>query len=130
MQIKCPKQHALDVNKCIDRTTRGIRAAIKHCAEYTDGKKVDDLRYDIRNAPYHAFGKHSGCRNYFCTIDEGKTDANRNLIPETNRGDDTDSTKDLISELERCGVWNKILVIVEKIAAKAEFINLNKTSNL
>lgn len=72
------------------------------------------MRFDIRNAPFHAFGRHSNCRDYFCTIKEGDADYNDNLI----------------SDLEQAGIWTKILVIVEKIAAKAEFINENMTSNL
>lgn len=100
------------MNKCIDRTTKGIRAAIKHCAESTSELDIEGLRYDIRNAPFHAFGRHSACRDYFCTIKEEEDGGN------------------LIPELEKAGVWIKILIVVEKIAAKAEFICENKTSNL
>lgn len=102
------------MSKCIDRTTRGIRAAIKYCAENTDGLDVEGLRHDIRNAPFHAFGSHLNCRDYFCTIKEGENDDCDNLI----------------SSLDQAGIWNKILVVIEKTAAKAEFINENRTSNL
>lgn len=92
--------------------TKGIRSAIVYCAGKTDRNDVEGLRHDIRNAPYHVFGFHENCREYFCdrTVEEG--------------------AKDLIPELKQLGIWNKILVIVEKLAAKAESINENKTSNL
>ena len=104
--------------KSVDRTTRGIRAAIKHCAEETNGSDVEGLRRDIRNAPYHAFGIHDDCRPYFC----------HPITP--NEDECNTQQKCIVPQLKEIGIWNKVLVAVEKLAAKAEFLSENKTSNL
>lgn len=96
----------------IERITKGARSAIKHCAD-SGNNDVEGLRHDIRNVPYHVFGKHTSCRDYFCKYK-----------------DDPSMEFSLISDLEKCGVWDKILVIMEKLASKAEFLSENKTSNL
>lgn len=36
----------------------------------------------------------------------------------------------VVPQLKGNGIWNKVLVAVEKLAAKAEFLSENKTSNL
>lgn len=98
------------------RITRGIRSAIKHCADETMGKNVEGLRSDIRNAPSHVFGVHDECRTYFCT---NKTD-----------NSEPSDESSIIPELQKLGLWNKILIAVESVAAKAEFLCENRTSNL
>lgn len=113
MQIKCPKQYFKKFQNSIDRMTRGIRSAIKHCADKTNGKDVDGLRQDIRNAPFHTFGSHDDCREYFC-VNKNEPNSQPSIIP----------------ELRNLGIWDKILVFVEKLAAKAEFLSENRTSNL
>lgn len=92
--------------------TKGVRSAIKHCAD-SGSKDVEGLRYDIRNVPYHVFGDHSACRDYFCL-----------------HKDETNDTSSIIADLQKCGGWEKIAVIMEKLASKAEFLCENKTSNL
>lgn len=111
-QIKCPKQFADQISSCIARITKGVRSAIKHCAD-CGSKDVEGLRHDIRNVPYHIFDMHTDCRDYFCK-----------------HKDDTSETPSIISELKKCGVWDKMLVIMEKLASKAEFLCENKTSNM
>ncbi|XP_062557727.1 uncharacterized protein LOC134222581 [Armigeres subalbatus] len=111
--IKCPKQFANTMTKSIDRITRGIRSAIKHCADETNGEDVEGLRHDIRNAPFHAFGVHDDCRSYFCK----------------NKQDVTES-QNIVLEFQSHGIWDKITLAVEKSAAKAEFFSENRTSNL
>lgn len=97
----------------IDRITRGIRSAIKHCADNTNGKDTEGLRQDIRNAPFHVFEMHNGCRSYFCE-----------------KKNDVSNTRCIIPDLQAIGIWDKIIVAIEKVAAKAEFLSENKTSNL
>lgn len=61
--------------------------------------------------PAHVFGNHDKCRSYFCskqTLDD------ENYVP----------------HLNKCDVLSKIQKIVDAVAAKAEFLNYNKTSNL
>lgn len=111
LQIKCPKEVHDIVSRKLDRITFGIRSAIKHCAEETGGKDVEGLRFDIRNVPSHVFGNHDKCREYFCSK---KTQVDDNYLP----------------QLNKYGVYTKIQKIVDSVAAKAEFLNLNKTSKL
>lgn len=96
----------------IERITKGARSAIKHCAD-SGSEDIEGLRCDIRNVPYHVFGMHSACRDYFCKYKN-----------------ESDEIPSIISDLQKCGVWDKISVIMEKLASKAEFLCENKTSNL
>lgn len=99
------------VSKNLERITFGIRCAIKHCADETGGQDVEGLRFDIRNVPAHVFGSHDKCRSYFCTK---QTLDDENYVP----------------HLNKCDVLSRIQKIVDAVAAKAEFLNHNKTSNL
>lgn len=78
---------------------------------------MEGLRHDITNAPYHAFGEHANCRSYFCK----KKDESM---------DDATDTSNIIPELKSAGIWDKIMLAVDKTAAKAEFLCENRTSNL
>lgn len=91
---------------------KDVRSAIKYCAD-NGSKDVEGLRQDIRNVPCHVFDEHSNCRDYFCV----------------HKGETSDSPC-IIEDLKRCGVWDKIIVVMEKLASKAEFLCENKTSNL
>ena len=51
--------------KQIRRLTAGARAAIRMHASTGD---VQQLRHDLRNAPYHVFGDHSKCNPAFCQL--------------------------------------------------------------
>lgn len=101
------------MSKAIEHITRGIRSAIKHCADVTNGEDIEGLRHDIRNAPFHAFACHNDCRSYFCKNKEDATDI-FSIIP----------------DLKSSGIWDKIMLAVEKTAAKAESFSENRTSNL
>lgn len=92
------------------RITRGVRAAIVHCAEATGGSDVEGLRHDIRNVPAHVFNDHRKCRDYFCSQLTNENEWHIDL-------------------LQKYGVLSKIQGVVETVAAKAEFLNHNKTSN-
>lgn len=97
--------------KNIERITLGIRSAIKHCAEESDGADIEGLYHDIRNAPYHVFGRHDDCRTYFCS----KRDSGEECY---------------VDRLKTCGVWSKIQSIVDSVAGKSESLKYNKTSNM
>ena len=56
--------------KAIRRLTAGARAAIRMHASTRD---VNQLRHDLRNAPYHVFGEHSKCNPAFCQVRAGTT---------------------------------------------------------
>lgn len=107
--MKCPKEVKDLVSRNIERITLGIRSAIKHCAEVSNGSDVQGLYNDIRNAPYHVFGYHNNCRSYFCSMKDEECHVDR---------------------LEKCGVWSKIQTIVDGVAAKAESLKYNNTNLL
>jgi len=56
--------------KAIRRLTAGARAAIRMHASTRD---INQLRHDLRNAPYHVFGEHSKCNPAFCQVRAGTT---------------------------------------------------------
>lgn len=99
------------MTKNIERITLGIRSAIKHCADDTNGSDVSGLYEDIRNAPRHVFGDHNACRTYFCNKKEVTEEC-------------------FVDLLNRHGVWSKIQNIVDAVAAKADSLKYHKTSNL
>ena len=51
--------------KQIRRLTAGARAAIRM---HAPTRNTTQLRHDLRNAPYHAFGDHSKCNPAFCHV--------------------------------------------------------------
>lgn len=65
----------------IMRLRRAITKAIQHRAdqEISTEEKINRLRSDINNVPYHIFGDHSNCDSYFCT---GPKENEVNNIPE------------------------------------------------
>lgn len=59
-----------------DDLCKGIRIAAKHWRESTLDRfeKLENLEKDCLNAPYHYFGNHDNCAEYFCkktTTNEG-----------------------------------------------------------
>lgn len=92
-----------------------MRAAMAHCKKASNGTDVEGLRRDIRYALYHGFNIHTYCRTYFCP--------GKNAPPD-------ESALQLVEELKKLGIWSKLEAIVEGVASKAEFLCLNKTSNL
>uniref|UniRef100_A0A8D8GUB1 (northern house mosquito) hypothetical protein n=1 Tax=Culex pipiens TaxID=7175 RepID=A0A8D8GUB1_CULPI len=111
-EIKVPKIYRDLVPKAIERITGGMRGAMAHCAASKDADKVEQLRKDIVNAPYHSFGIHRDCRDYFCTKETKAEDL------------------DFFEKLKETSIWEKIMAAVESVADKAEFLSENRTSNL
>lgn len=52
----------------IEEIIKGIRCARMHWfkTDYSYSTKVENLRNDIYNAPFHVFGSHNDCADYFC----------------------------------------------------------------
>ena len=70
--------------KAIRRLTAGARAAIRMHAPTRD---INQLRHDLRNAPYHVFGEHSKCNPAFCHVRAGTTE--QTLSSEEDTSSDT-----------------------------------------
>jgi hypothetical protein len=71
------------VRGCSHRLRNAIAGAVKHRSQLINEpitKRIEELRCDILNSPYHVFGDHSNCNkygNYFC---KGK-DKDNNHVP-------------------------------------------------
>lgn len=72
---------------------------------------VSGLRKDILNSPYHIFGKHSNCAQYFCT--------GRKLY-ELN----------LIDEVLQCGLMKEISTALRRVADNAKSLLLDVDNNI
>ncbi|XP_063238957.1 uncharacterized protein LOC134540255 [Bacillus rossius redtenbacheri] len=94
------------LKQSIPRLTAAARGAIRHCAD--EGETVDDSISDLKNWPYHVFGEHAQCRNYFCQ----KVESNENLKIITN-----------------AKLLDEITALVSRLEQKAPRLIKNKTSN-
>lgn len=59
---------------------KGVQTAAKHWRNSNVDvvEKLTNLEKDIFNAPYHYFGKHDDCEDYFCTK-ATTTEAEKNI---------------------------------------------------
>lgn len=76
----------------IEEIIKGIRSARMHWfkTDLPHSTKVENLRNDIYNAPYHVFGSHNNCVDYFCK----------------KKGSDEEN---LVVKMESDGTWNQVL---------------------
>lgn len=108
--VPIPQRNVL--NNSIKRLRNGIQGAIKHASEnaaLSHSVKLQMLRKDVLNGPSHVFGDHSSCSAYFC---DKKTDQ-LNWIP----------------DMKDSGLYQDIMVIVDRIARNAESLVLNMNNN-
>uniref|UniRef100_A0A2S2PQZ9 Uncharacterized protein n=1 Tax=Schizaphis graminum TaxID=13262 RepID=A0A2S2PQZ9_SCHGA len=73
-------------------------------------EKVKLLKSDILNGPYHVFGHHTHCAQYFCM---GPKDGENNLVP----------------DLEKSGLWNDILAARNLLAHHSSSLIHNVNNN-
>lgn len=98
------------LSKQISRITKDIRCAIKHCA--ANNGTAESLSQDIRNVPFHVFGDHENCKEYFCPLDKRSADATSMIV--------------LLKEK----YFQAIRREVEPIALRSPYLVRDKTSNL
>lgn len=73
-------------------------------------EKLKLLKSDILNGPYHVFGYHTHCAQYFCM---GPKDNENNLVP----------------DLEKSGLWNDILAARNLLAHHSSSLIHNVNNN-
>ncbi|KAE9524511.1 hypothetical protein AGLY_015099 [Aphis glycines] len=73
-------------------------------------EKVELLKQDILNSPYHVFGNYSNCANYFC---DGPKESEVNLVP----------------QMENCGLFKDILGARNIVAHHAQSLIHNVNNN-
>lgn len=102
------------LNQCIRRLRNGVVAAITHAlqvnAELPHTEQVRSLRADIHNGPYHVFGDHSKCADYFCTK---KDSAEENWV----------------TPMKGSGLFQDVQYYTERVAKHAESLLLNMDNN-
>lgn len=73
-------------------------------------EKIQLLKSNIMNGPYHVFGYHEHCAQYFCI---GLKDSENNLVP----------------EMEKSGLWNDILAARNLLAYYSSSLIFNVNNN-
>lgn len=100
--------------KQVESSVLRLRKAIVGAINYrktenaTDIDKIQHLRDDIKNSANHVFGKHDQCADYFC-----KRPNEKNIVP----------------ELEECGIWLDIQKCVSRLVHNAGSLILDVTNN-
>lgn len=78
------------------RLRTAVDCATKYWKESNEelNKKIENLKTDISNSPYHVFGDHANCLNYYCN----KREKNEtNYIPQIKECG-------LLKDIEKCGI--------------------------
>lgn len=99
--------------KKIEQIVKDIMCARKHwVGEDTDmERKIENLRNDIYNVPFHVFGHHTYCKDYFCTKKKSKD-------------------PDLVQIMKVNNSFNPILDALSRVRLNARSILLNESSNV
>ena len=97
----------------LGRIQKGIKAAATYnrndSGPQTTEERISNLKSDIMNCPYHIFGNHDNCRDYFCSSE-------------------TESTT-ILSEMMSCGMFSDLMKYFKITAEKCEGILFGHTTN-
>lgn len=108
--LQSSKSEAMKIlSSQISRITKDIRCAINHCA--VNAGTAELLSQDIRNVPYHVFGDHSNCKEYFCPLEKRSEKA---------------SAMDVLLKEK---YFHTIRKEIEPIAMRSPYLVQGKTSN-
>ena len=90
----------------------GVQSAINFYStlEIPHSDKCEKLRQDILNNPYHYFGQHDKCQEYFCRKQDEKDD---NMVP----------------LMKQSGLFDDICFIIQRLANNSESLVLNMDTN-
>lgn len=94
---------------------RRIGLAVHGAATYYNQRGVspDHIKHlgdDITNIPFHIFGRHDKCKEYFC------------------RRKDTE--KDLVSKMQTTGIWSQLTPVIHRVASNAASLIEKQNSNI
>ncbi|KAJ8726738.1 hypothetical protein PYW08_015135 [Mythimna loreyi] len=92
----------------------GVDSSVKYWVKQNIpfSEKMENIKNDITNGPYHIFGDHSKCASYFCSDEIKKR--SENLVP----------------ELKLNGVFQKIEDLAYRLSFHAYSFVHNETNNL
>ncbi|XP_029348145.1 uncharacterized protein LOC100575276 isoform X2 [Acyrthosiphon pisum] len=100
------------ISRNILRFRTAVTKAINHRKNLDDTmqEKIEGLRNDILNGPYHIFGHHLKCESYFCSG------------PKLNEND-------LVSEINKCGLMNDVKFVLRRVADNSKSLILDVDNN-
>lgn len=113
IQVPQDERRILGIKERFSRIGGGILCAINHHATTRTVDSWKLLREDIMNSPFHIFGDHSKCSQYFCPLDSEKR-LEKNLVP----------------EMMRTAIWGELNKAVVKLANMSKSLIERMTSNL
>lgn len=97
----------------IEEIIKAMRCARKHWNEENvpTETKIENLRKDIYNVPFHVFGSHENCHTYFCTK---KNSTEQNLV----------------TVMKANSTFNSILDAMSRVRSNARSYLLNENTNI
>lgn len=97
----------------IEEIIKGIRSARMHWfkTDIPHSTQVENLRNDIYNAPFHVFGSHKNCADYFC---KKKSSDEENLVV----------------KMESDGTWNQVMNALSRSRLNAKCILAYENTNI
>lgn len=118
LSISNDTSHPIRSRKVLKENYLRIRWGVDSSVKYWTKKKIDlsekmeNIKNDIRNGPYHIFGDHTKCASYFCS-DEIKQ-RSENIVP----------------ELMMQGMFQKVEDLANRLSLHAYSFVYNETNNL
>ncbi|KAK4885390.1 hypothetical protein RN001_001661 [Aquatica leii] len=96
----------------LGRFRNAVVKAIAHRKEETIplDTRIDNLKNDILNSPYHILGRHQQCQKYFCNGAK-------------------DGEEDLVDVYSQCGLLEAITTIVQRLASHASSLLYDTDTN-
>ncbi|XP_037047882.1 uncharacterized protein LOC119082468 [Bradysia coprophila] len=97
----------------IEKIIKAMRCARKHWNEQDIPieTKIENLRKDIYNAPFHVFGSHEKCNSYFCKKKDSKE-------------------RNLLTVMKKDSTFNSILEAMSRVRSNARSYLLNENTNI
>lgn len=98
------------ITEAEQRSAKAIRAAVRHLNSTKDSHqiKIVRMREDLENIPFHAFGQHKNCNQYYC---DNK--------PETNN----------VETMVRLNIWNIVYGYYSRCISVPEDFLMNASNN-
>lgn len=95
------------------RLRSAVTGAVKYNKAVTNipyHEKINNLRTDIHNGPFHVFGDHSKCKSYYCTGPK-------------------ENGEDVVENMKLCGLWANVMSANNFLACHTDSLLKNGTSN-
>ncbi|CAH1102784.1 unnamed protein product [Psylliodes chrysocephalus] len=101
-------QLAKDIGE-VDEQGKGLIAVIVEEPEEVFDRRAQSQYTDIKNSPYHTFGNHSNCAQYFCKREQ--------------------NDRDYVTEMEEYELMDDIVSAENRLVQNSHSLLLNMTKN-